>query len=188
MSTWLLDSAHSSIEFIVKYAMLSNVRGGFAKFSGTFDLDDEHPERSTASIEIDAASITTNNDMRDGHLRTPDFLDLEHNPKIIFQSKRITGRGDTFKADGDLTIRGVTHEVTLDVEYHGQYGDAFGNTRRGFSAKTTINRKDFGVNWNVALEAGGFLVGDQVKVDIEGQLLTKEAVERMMAAQAAAKS
>jgi polyisoprenoid-binding protein YceI len=186
MSTWLIDSAHSSIEFVVKYAMLTNVRGRFTQFSGTLELDEEHPERSTASIEIDAASITTTNDMRDGHLRSPDFLDLEHNPKITFQSTRITGRGNEYKVAGDLTIRGVTHEVALDVEYSGQYGDAFGNTRRGFTARTTINRKDYDVNWNVALEAGGFLVSDQVRIEIDAQLLTKEAVERMMAARAAA--
>jgi polyisoprenoid-binding protein YceI len=187
-SVWLIDPAHSQIEFVVKYAMLTNVRGRFAKFSGEFDLDDEHPERSSGEVKIDAASITTGNDMRDGHLRTPDFFDLENHPEISFKSTRITGKGDIYKIVGDLTIRGVTQEVTLDAEYNGQYGDAYGNTRRGLTIKGTINRKDFGVNWNVALEAGGFLVSDNVKLEIDAQFLTKEAVEKMMAARAASKS
>src|SRR5262249_38348049 len=113
MAIWLIDPAHSSVEFIVKYAMLTNIRGRFTKYSGSFDLDDQHPERSTGTVTIDASSITTGNDMRDGHLRTPDFFDLENHPEITFKSTRVSGKGDTFKIVGDLTIRGVAKEVTL---------------------------------------------------------------------------
>jgi polyisoprenoid-binding protein YceI len=182
--TWITDTAHSQIGFSVKYMMLSNVRGHFAKFSGIVEADEAHPERSSVEITIDPNSISTNMPAREGHLRSGDFFDVENNPTATFRSTRIQPSGvGRFKVVGDLTIRGITREVPVDVTYEGAIKDAQGNDRRAFSATTQFNRKDFGLNWNVALEAGGFMVGDQVKIEAEIQLLDKAVVDARLAAQ-----
>jgi len=182
--TWVIDPAHSQIGFSVKYMMLSNVRGHFTTFSGIVEADDAHPERSSGEVTIDLSSINTNMPAREGHLLSGDFFDIENHPTATFRSTRIqkTGEG-RFNVVGDLTIRGVTREVPVDVTYEGAIKDAQGNERRAFSATTQFNRKDFGVNWNVALEAGGFMVSDQVKIEAEVQLLDKAVVDARLAAQ-----
>ena len=182
--TWVIDPAHSQIGFSVKYMMLSNVRGHFTTFSGIVEADDAHPERSSIELTIDPSSISTNMPAREGHLRSGDFFDVENNPTVTFRSTRIQQIGEgRFNLVGDLTIRGITREVPVDVTYEGAIKDAQGNERRAASATTQFNRKDFGVNWNVALEAGGFMVSDQVKIEAEVQLLDKVVVDARLAAQ-----
>jgi polyisoprenoid-binding protein YceI len=180
---WVIDPAHSQFEFSARYLMLTNVRGRFAKFNGEFELNDEDPEQSTGTVTIDATSVDTSMPAREGHLRSADFFEIEKYPTITFKTTRVQSVGSNqFKVHGDLTIKDVTRDIAVDVSYDGQIKDVYGNTRRGFSATTGINRKDFGLNWNVALEAGGVLVGDHIKVEIEMQLLTKEAFEAMLEA------
>jgi polyisoprenoid-binding protein YceI len=165
--TWDIDPAHSSIEAVARYAMLSSVRGHFGSFSGAITvgptLEDSHVE-----VEIDASSIDTGNDRRDGHLRSEDFLHVDAHPKITFRSTRVQpGAGNgSYRVWGDLTMRGVTHEVELDVAFEGVGPDPWGNTRAGVSATTGINRKDWGVNWNAMLETGGVLVGDRLRIEL----------------------
>ena len=170
---WEIDKAHSEISFRVRHMMVSNVRGQFESFSGTVDADEENPENSSVYVEIDAASINTRQADRDAHLRSPDFLDVENYPTITFKSTRVEQTGEnTGKLHGDLTIRGVTKPVTLDVEYHGQAPSPLGPMiTAGFSATTKINRKDWGLAWNVPIETGGVLVGEQVQIDIEVELI-----------------
>jgi polyisoprenoid-binding protein YceI len=166
-TTWKVDPVHSNVEFAVRYAMLSTVRGHFSNFEGTITLDPENPANSKAVGTIDAASIDTGNEQRDGHLRTGDFFEVEQYPNITFESTRIEPSGDRWKVYGNLTIRGVTREVVLNTEYLGQMKDAWGNERAGFEASTEINRKAFGLNWNAPLEqAGGMLVSDNVKLNL----------------------
>ena len=174
---WQFDPSHSSIGFSVRHMMVSKVRGEFTKWNGTFAFDDARPEAAAVNITIDAASIDTREAQRDGHLRSPDFFDAATYPHLTFASTKVekVGAGD-FKVYGDLTIRGVTRPVVLDAEYSGQVKDMQGGTRAGFSAKTSIERKDFGLVWNVVLEAGGFAVAD--KVDIH---LDIEAVQAVVA-------
>jgi polyisoprenoid-binding protein YceI len=158
--------------------MISKVRGRFENFSGTIDFNESNPAASTVNVEIDAASINTREEQRDGHLRSPDFLDVANHPKLIFQSKRVEQTSsDSGKLIGELTIRGVTKEVALDVEYAGQAKSPWGMTSAGFSGSTTINRKDWGLEWNQALETGGFLVGDKIKIDIELELVKQPEAE-----------
>ena len=177
--TWVIDSTHSQLEFSVKYMMLSNVRGHFAKYDGAINIDEQNPANSTVELNIEAASIDTKMPMREGHLKSPDFFDVENHPIITFRSTRVEPSGDHFKVVGDLTIKGITREVVAAVDYEGQIKDMMGNQRRAFTLKSSISRKDFGLAWNVALEAGGFAVGDTVKIDGEIQLLTKETVDAM---------
>lgn len=174
--TWQIDPAHSHISFSARHMMISKVRGRFEKFSGTINFDENNPSASTVDVEIEAASINTREEQRDGHLRSPDFLDADKHPKLTFKSKRVEQSGsDSGKLIGDLTIRGVTKEVSLDVEYAGQAKSPWGPTSAGFSGATTINRKDWGLEWNQALETGGVLVGDKVKIDIELELVKQPA-------------
>jgi polyisoprenoid-binding protein YceI len=148
--------------------MISNVRGRFEKFTVNAQIDEQHPERSQVEAQIDAASVNTKNEQRDGHLKSPDFLDVAKYPTITFKSKRAqaldANRG---KLIGDLTIRDVTREVVLDVHYAGQAKSPWGTINAGFSATAHVNRKDWNLNWNAALETGGWLVGDEVKIEIE---------------------
>ncbi|GIV78454.1 MAG: polyisoprenoid-binding protein [Litorilinea sp.] len=171
--SWTIDYAHSQIEFSVRHLMVSRVRGRFEKFQGNIHVDEEHPENSTVYVEIDAASINTGQPDRDAHLRSPDFLDVENHPHLIFRSKRLQVLDDSHgKLIGDLTIRGVTREVVLDVTYHGQVKSPFGPfVSAGFSAQTKINRKDWGLTWNAVLETGGVVVGDEVEISIELELM-----------------
>lgn len=167
---WNIDLAHSGIGFTIRHMVVSKVRGRFAKFSGSLNLDDEDLTRSVVEATIDASSIDTGTPDRDTHLRSADFFDVERFPELRFRSARIEKLGnDRYKVTGDLTIRDVTREVSLDVEAGGQAKDPWGNERIGFVAKTALNRKDFGLEWNQVLEAGGVLVGDRVDIELDVQ-------------------
>ncbi|MEP6859494.1 MAG: YceI family protein [Deltaproteobacteria bacterium] len=169
---WNIDGSHSTAEFSVRHLMITNVKGRFGTLSGTVVYDPEKPEASQIDVTIDATSIDTRDEKRDAHLRSPDFFDTEKFPTVTFKSTSVKKTDDGFAATGDLTIHGVTKPVTLEVETpSAQSKDPWGNTRIGASATTKINRKDFGLNWNAALEAGGVLVGEQVKISIEVSLI-----------------
>jgi polyisoprenoid-binding protein YceI len=146
--------------------MVTKVRGAFESYTGTIDVA-EPIEDSSVKVEIDAASITTGTADRDGHLRSGDFLDVENHPTLTFTSTAVRRDGGDFKVDGGLTIAGVTKPVTLDVEFDGEATDPWGNTKAGFTASTTINREDWGLTWNAALEGGGVLVSKEIKIEIE---------------------
>ena len=165
--TWALDPAHTRIGFSAKHAMVATVRGAFGVFDGTLVLDGENPANSTAQVSIDSASVDTGNADRDAHVRSGDFLDVETFPKLSFVSREVRIDGDDFELVGDLTVKDVTRSVTIAVETEGIVADPWGNTRAGFSGETTISRKDFGLTWNVALEAGGILVGDKIKITLD---------------------
>jgi len=170
VSTWAIDPAHSVVELAVKHMMFSTVKGCFANVAGTIVLDEANLSASSVSAEIDAASIDTGEAQRDAHLRSADFLDVENFPTIAFRSTDIVPQGKSrFVLVGDLTIRGITQEVSLEAELLGKGTDPWGGQRAGFAATTTLNRKDFGLTWNQALEAGGVLVSDQVKISLEVQ-------------------
>ena len=166
--TWDIDPAHTRLGFAARHAMVATVRGGFNVFSGFITIDHANPEKSAAEVDIDAASISTGNEQRDAHLRSGDFLDVENYPTIVFRS---TGAevvdDDEYKMHGELVIKGQGRPVVLDLQYQGSSPDPFGNTRAGFEGKTTINRKDWGLTWNVAIEGGGILVGDKVKIELD---------------------
>lgn len=167
VSKWDFDLVHSSINFHVRHLMVSKVHGRFHKWGGLLELDEEDLTRSRLDITIDAASVDTKEEKRDAHLRSPDFLDVETFPAITFKSTRIEKDGEGYEVTGDITIHGITKEVVLAVEGGGQVKDPWGGTRTGFSAKARLNRKDFGLTWNLALEAGGFVVGDKLEISIE---------------------
>ena len=170
--TWNLDTSHSSVEFAVKHMVISSTKGRFTDYDVDADVDLTNLANSKATVRINAASIDTRDDKRDGHLRSADFFDVENNPYITFVSKRLEPKGgDDYTIVGDLTIRGVTKEVVLDGEVTGPVKDPWGGTRVGLSANGKINRKQFGLNWNAALEAGGLLVGDDVKLNIDTELV-----------------
>ena len=172
LSTWSIDPAHSHVEFAVKHLMISTVKGRFGIVRGTVRLDDRDPARGQAEIEIDADSIDTREAKRDAHLRSADFFDVETFPTITFRSTRIEqAAGDEFKLVGDLTIHGVTREVTLDVTAEGRGKDPWGGERAGFSAATKIKRSEFGLTWNQALETGGFVVGDEIKISLDVEVV-----------------
>ncbi|HVZ86885.1 MAG TPA: YceI family protein [Polyangia bacterium] len=166
---WQIDHAHSDIFFTVRHMVITKVRGHFTKWDGKLVLDEQTPSNSHVEVSIDAASINTNEEKRDGHLRSADFLDAEKFPKLTFKSTKVEGSGERLKVTGDLTIRGVTKSVTLDVEQLGKAKDPWGNNKIAFNGKVSINREDFGAKWNQALEAGGVLVGKQVDIDLEIQ-------------------
>jgi polyisoprenoid-binding protein YceI len=172
-STWTIDPAHSLVEFSAKHMMITTVKGRFADVTGTITVDEENPERSHVEVEFKAESIDTRAEQRDQHLRSADFLDVEKYPTVTFRSRRVEGArpepGDEFKVVGDLTIRGTTREVTLAVTYEGRGRDPWGGDRVSFSADTKIDRRDFGLTWNAALEAGGVLVSNDIKIHLEVQ-------------------
>lgn len=175
MAQWIIDDSHSLIQFTVRHMMISKVRGRFDRFSGTIAVDEQNPVHSSVNVQIEAASINTRDAKRDAHLTSPDFLDAASYPYMTFVSKRIEILDESHgRIIGDLTIRGVTREVMLDVEYNGQARSPWGTVSAGFHAQTTINRKDWGLTWNVALETGGVLVGDEVTIDIEVELIRQE--------------
>ena len=165
-STWAVDATHSSVEFAVKHMMVSTVRGRFKSFSGEIQADETNPTASSISAAIDVASIDTGVEQRDDHLRSDDFFNAAQYPQITFRSTAIEQRGEEWKLAGELTIRDVTRPVSLDVEFEGRGADPWGGERAGFTATTKINRKDFGVNWNGVIEAGGVVVSDQVKITL----------------------
>jgi polyisoprenoid-binding protein YceI len=168
-TTYSIDKAHSELTFQVRH-LLTKVRGRFSDFSGTIEYDEENPERSQVNVEVQAASIDTNERDRDVHLRSADFFDVEKMPALTFRSTGIQRTSDgTFAVTGDLTIHGVTRSVSFDAFLLGKAKDPWGNERIAFEAETTINRKDFGLTWNAALETGGFLVGDEVTISVSVQ-------------------
>ncbi|HUR93037.1 MAG TPA: YceI family protein [Gemmatimonadales bacterium] len=173
-TAWDIDPTHSGVHFAVKHLMVSTVRGEFGKVAGSVELDAEDITRSRIHAVIDASSINSREAQRDAHLLSPDFLDVERYPTIEFRSTSLARTSDGFDATGELTIRGVTRPVALRVETSGtELTDPFGNLKRGASATAKISRKDFGLEWNVALETGGFLVGDEVKIEIDVELVRR---------------
>ncbi len=170
IKTWVVDPAHSEINFKVKHLMISNVKGEFTTFNATIDSEDF--SKSTISVHIDANSISTNNEDRDNHLRSADFFEVETYPEITFISTSVNKvSDDEYQITGNLTIKGTMKEITLDTEFGGFMKDPYGNEKAGFSINGKLNRKDFGLNWNAALEAGGVMVGNEVKINAEVQFV-----------------
>jgi polyisoprenoid-binding protein YceI len=165
--TWNLDVAHTRLGFAAKHAMVTTVRGAFLDFEGSLHLDGDQPANSSAQVTIQAASFSSGNEQRDGHVRGADFLDVESYPTLTFRSSQVRTDGDEFVLVGDLTIRDTTRRVEIAVELEGAEKDPFGNQRIGFSGETTISRKDFGLTWNVPLDGGGILVSDRIKITLD---------------------
>jgi polyisoprenoid-binding protein YceI len=166
--TYTIDPSHSRVGFVARHAMVTKVRGSFNEFEGSAVLDGDNPAASTASVTIQVASIDTRNEQRDGHLRSNDFLAIDEFPQITFVSTGVRqSADDEFELTGDLTIKGVTKPVTVPFTFEGTAVDPFGNTRIGFEGAVTINRKDYGVSWNAALETGGVLVSDKITLEFE---------------------
>ncbi len=175
---WQVDGAHSGVNFTVRHMVISKVRGRFAKWNAKVQLDTADLSRSAVEVDIEAASIETGVADRDNHLRSGDFLDVQKFPSLRYKSRRVEVLSkDRLRVVGDLTIRGVTREVALDVEYGGRGKDPWGNQRAGFTATATLNRKDFGLTWNQALETGGVLVADRVDIEIELQAILQAAAK-----------
>lgn len=173
---WQVDAAHSAVNLTVRHMVISKVRGHFAKWNAKLALDGADLARSSVEVEIAAASIETGVADRDTHLRSADFLDVEKHPTLTYRSRKVeVVSKERLRVVGDLTIRGVTREVPLDVEVGGQGKDPWGNVRAGFSATASIHRKDFGLTWNQALETGGVLVADRVDIEIELQAIAQAA-------------
>lgn len=168
--TWTLDPAHTNVGFIARYLMVTKVQGRFTQFTGTVNIGDD-PRDAKVDLTIQAASITTEVPDRDTHLRSADFLDVENHPTLTFISTSVEPDSDGWKLTGDLTIRGMTRPVTLDVEFDGLGVDPWGNTKAAFTASGELVREDWGVSWNAALEAGGFLVSNKITLDLEVMLL-----------------
>jgi len=166
-TTWKLDPSHTLVEFSAKHLMITTVKGRFTDVEGFIHADDKNIANSSVEATLKAVSIDTRTEQRDNHLRSADFLEVEKYPEITFRSTRIEGTKKEFKLTGDLTIRGVTKPVTLDVTFEGQTKDPWGGERIGFSASGKIDRRDFGLTWNVVLEAGGLTVGNDIKINIE---------------------
>jgi len=185
MSNWDLDPAHSEIEFAVRHMMVTTVRGQFHKFAVAVDFDEADPERSTVEAHIDASSIDTGVEGRDAHLRSADFFDTAAYPELAFRSTAIERSGEGYKIEGDLTIRGQTHPATLDAEIGGVVPDMRGGRRAGFSASAKISRKEWGLTWNGALESGGVLVGDEVRITMDVAVAQAEAAAAKVAASGA---
>lgn len=173
---WQIDASHSHVGFSVKHMMVSTVKGQFKTYSGTLAINEQDLTRSVISGEIQVDSLDTRDSGRDDHLKSADFFDVATYPTITFTSKRIEAKGgNEYQVHGDLTIHGVTREVALDAEYHGLAKDPWGGTRTGFSVSGSINRKDFGLVWNAALETGGVLVGETIKLDLEIEAVLQQA-------------
>lgn len=184
---WSIDPLHSHVTFSVRHMMVATVRGQFKQYSGVVDLDPEDFTRSSFEGEIDVASIDTGNTQRDEHLRASDFFDAPNHPKITFKSTRIERKGEgEYVVHGDITIRGVTKPIALDVEFHGLSRNPWGLTVAGISAKGTIHRKEFGVSYNAVLEAGGVAIGEKVKIEIDAELIAPQAAATETAPQESA--
>lgn len=182
MSTqrWNIDLSHSGIHFTVRHMLISKVRGTFGAWEGALDFDVANPSASKVTARIQAASIDTREANRDQHLRSADFFDVETWPTIDFESRSFEKiSGDRYRVVGDLTLHGVTREVVLDTEYLGGGTDPWGNQRIGFQVTTSLNRKDFGLNWNQVMEAGGVLVGEQIEISIDVQAVKAPADEKV---------
>ena len=173
--SWNIDPSHSEVTFSVRHMMISNVHGRFEKFTGKVDFNEANPDLSTVDVQIEAASISTRDPQRDAHLRSPDFLNADAFPYLTFRSKRLelvdAGNGRLY---GDLTIRDITREAVLDVTYNGMSKSPWGKTSAGFSASTRINRKNWDLSWNVALETGGVLVSDAININLEVEIIKEE--------------
>ncbi len=182
MSNWIVDPAHSEVQFKVKHLMINTVTGEFTSYRVSVESDSDSFENSSISFEADVASISTKNEMRDNHLKSADFFDADQFPTIRFVGKGLTKTGtDTYTLTGDLTIRDITKTVTLSVEYGGQMSDFYGNTKAGFELSGTIDRKEFGLAWNGVTEAGGIVVSDAVKLHLNVQLQKVTANEPVTA-------
>lgn len=176
LTTWQIDASHSEVGFAVKHLMIATVRGRFGTVAGTVAFDADDYQSAEVDVTIDATSIDTREPKRDEHLRSADFFDVARFPTLAFKSRAVQAqRGSTLQLVGDLTIRDITREVVLDVTVEGFQKDPWGQQKAAFSASTTINRKDFGLTWNQALETGGLLVGEDVKIALDIQLLKSQA-------------
>ena len=165
--TYVLDASHSQLGFVARHAMVTKVRGSFNDVAGTASLDGANPSASTLSVTIQAASVDTRSEGRDAHLRSADFFDVENYPEITFTGTEFAVHGDVITVTGDLTIKGVTHSVSIPFEFQGAATDPLGNQRVGFEGSVVVNRKDWKLNWNAALEAGGVLVSEKVSLEFE---------------------
>lgn len=166
-TAWKLDPTHSIVEFSAKHLMITTVKGRITDVQGTIYADEQNPENSSVEATLNAASIDTRTEQRDNHLRSADFLHVEQFPAIEFRSTKVEGNKEEFKLTGDLTIRGVTKPITLDVTFEGQTKDPWGGDRIGFSARGKIDRRDFGLTWNQLLETGGVTVSNEIRINIE---------------------
>lgn len=170
--SWMIDPSHTRVQFSARHMMIATVRGEFKEFGGTVEFDETKPEATKVAVEIKTGSVDSKDAKRDGHLVSPDFFDTAKFPVMSFKSKRVENvKGERAKLIGDLTIKDVTHEVALDVEFHGLAKAPWGTTNAGFEAKGKLNRKDFGLVWNVALETGGVLVGEDVNITIDAEIV-----------------
>ncbi|MCU4185454.1 YceI family protein [Acidiferrimicrobium sp. IK] len=172
--TWTIDPAHSEVSFSVRHLMVSKVKGTFDTFEGTITVA-EDPLASSVTAEIDVTSINTREENRDNHLRSPDFFEADKHPKITFKSTSVTPKGSDYAVTGDLTIKGTTRPVTLDLEFNGVSGDPWGGTRAGFTATTEINRNDFGIDISMPLDGGGVVVGEKIKITLEIEAVLAQA-------------
>jgi len=171
-STWIFDTSHTEIGFKVKHLMVSNTKGSFSEFSGTVTIDDTDITKSSVGVTINTASIDTNDEKRDEHLRSPDFFNVAEFPEITFKSTSVEESKDGFLVTGDLTMHGVTQSIVLEVEeFTGEVSDPWGNTRRGLTASGKIDRQDFGLTWSKTLDGGGLVVGDEVRIILEVELV-----------------
>lgn len=178
MATWNIDTSHSAIHFSVRHMVVSKTRGRFTKFGGQLSFDPAKPTAATVQVNIEPASLDTADAQRDGHLRSADFFDVEKFPTASFKSTRVEDLGGgKLRIAGDLSIRGVTRPVTLDATYEGSGKDPWGGERAGFSASTSIDRRQFGLEWNKALETGGVLVGDKVELTLEVEAVKQAATQ-----------
>ena len=175
VSNWKIDPSHSAIHFSVRHMVVSKTRGRFTKWTGDIRFDPENPAASSVEVSIDPASIDTADAQRDAHLRSPDFFDVEKFPTAAFRSTKIERAGGQYRVHGDLTVHGVTRPVVLDATFEGAGKDPWGGERAGFSASVTIDRKDYGLEWNKALETGGLLVGEKVSLDLEVEAVKQAA-------------
>ncbi len=175
-AVYALDPSHTSVEFVVRHLMIAKVRGRFTKFDGQIELAPASDLPLSITATIDAASIDTREDQRDAHLRSADFFDVETYPHLTFESERIAGTPEAFTVEGKLTIHGITRAVTLSGSFEGRATDPWGGVRVGYAAHATINRKDFGLTWNAPLEAGGVVVGDEVRIELNVEAVLAQQV------------
>jgi polyisoprenoid-binding protein YceI len=174
--SWVIEPSHSVLEFSARHLGISTVKGSFGSFTGTLEFNEADPTRSRGAVEVQVASLNTRDEKRDAHLRSADFFDAENHPKAVFNSTAIRPNGENrYRVTGDLTIRGTTRPVEVDVELTEQMTDPWGNTRIGISVNGSINRTDFGLNWNQVLEAGRLLVGEKVKISADAELVMQQA-------------
>lgn len=167
LQRWNIDPSHSSVHFTVRHMVISKVRGSFERYQGSVAFDEANPEASQVSVQIETASIQTHEAKRDAHLRSPDFFDVEKFPSLTFESTKVAKGGQGYLVTGKLSLHGVSKDVVLDVEMLGKGKDPWGQERIAFQGKASLNRKDFGLNWNQALEAGGVLVGEKIDIELD---------------------